>query len=60
MLVLTLYLNGSTLDFIGTPALTSRNFKEADFIRVADFIDTGIKIALEARTRTGNFQFTDF
>merc|ERR1712141_626981 len=38
---------------VGTPALTSRNFKEADFIRVADFIDTGIKIALEARTRTG-------
>ena len=26
---------------IGTPALTSRNFKEEDFLRVADFIDQG-------------------
>lgn len=30
---------------IGTPALTSRNFKEADILQVADFIDQGIKIS---------------
>ncbi len=28
---------------IGTPALTSRNFKESDILRVADFIDKGNK-----------------
>eukprot|EP01116_Phalansterium_solitarium_P009219 TRINITY_DN23281_c0_g1_i1.p1 TRINITY_DN23281_c0_g1~~TRINITY_DN23281_c0_g1_i1.p1 ORF type:complete len:504 (-),score=32.19 TRINITY_DN23281_c0_g1_i1:113-1624(-) len=33
---------------IGTPALTSRAFKEADFERVADFVDRGIKLALKA------------
>lgn len=26
---------------IGTPALTSRNFKESDCVKVADFIDQG-------------------
>lgn len=26
---------------IGTPALTSRDFKEADILQVADFIDQG-------------------
>ena len=26
---------------IGAPALTSRNLKEADFVKVADFIDQG-------------------
>ena len=29
---------------IGTPALTSRNFKEAEILRVADFLDQGIEI----------------
>jgi glycine hydroxymethyltransferase len=28
---------------IGTPALTSRNFKEEDIVKVADFIDQGLK-----------------
>eukprot|EP01105_Mastigella_eilhardi_P023538 TRINITY_DN5964_c0_g1_i1.p1 TRINITY_DN5964_c0_g1~~TRINITY_DN5964_c0_g1_i1.p1 ORF type:complete len:480 (-),score=113.90 TRINITY_DN5964_c0_g1_i1:95-1534(-) len=32
---------------IGTPALTTRGLKERDFHRVADFLDRGIKIALE-------------
>lgn len=27
---------------IGSPALTSRGFKEADFVRVAEFIHQGI------------------
>ena len=32
---------------IGTPALTTRGLKEKDFDRVVEFIDRGIKIAIE-------------
>lgn len=32
---------------IGVPALTTRGFKEADFDKVAEFIDRGIKIAIK-------------
>jgi len=31
---------------IGAPALTTRGFKEADFVKVADFLDRALKIAL--------------
>jgi len=37
---------------VGTPALTTRGFKEEDFRRVADFIDRGVKIALELKAST--------
>ncbi|KAL1272228.1 hypothetical protein QQF64_028090 [Cirrhinus molitorella] len=37
---------------LGTPALTSRQFKESDFQQVVDFIDQGIKIALDVKTKT--------
>ncbi|XP_077103964.1 serine hydroxymethyltransferase, mitochondrial-like [Siphateles boraxobius] len=37
---------------LGTPALTSRQFKESDFHQVVDFIDQGIKIALDVKTKT--------
>ena len=37
----------------GTPALTSRQFKENDFIKVVEFIDVGIEIALDAQKKTG-------
>uniref|UniRef100_A0A3Q0T2N0 Serine hydroxymethyltransferase n=1 Tax=Amphilophus citrinellus TaxID=61819 RepID=A0A3Q0T2N0_AMPCI len=39
---------------LGAPALTSRQFKEADFQRVVDFIDEGIQIALDVKKKTGN------
>lgn len=32
---------------IGTPALTTRGLKEQDMIKVAEFLDRGIKISLE-------------
>jgi len=35
---------------LGTPALTTRGLKEADFEKVADFIDRGIKIAISLNT----------
>lgn len=41
---------------IGAPALTSRQFKTADFEKVADYIDQGIKLGLEIQEVSG----TDF
>ncbi|MCO5614573.1 hypothetical protein L7F22_068856 [Adiantum nelumboides] len=34
---------------IGTPALTTRGFKEEDFIAVANYIHEGVQIAIEAK-----------
>jgi len=36
---------------LGAPALTSRSFEEADFEKVVDYIDQGVQIAVEAKTR---------
>lgn len=37
----------------GAPALTSRQFKEADFVQVVEFMDEGFKIALDVKKNTG-------
>mmetsp|Transcript_9757 Transcript_9757/g.29351 ORF Transcript_9757/g.29351 Transcript_9757/m.29351 type:complete len:498 (+) Transcript_9757:164-1657(+) len=37
---------------IGTPALTTRGFVERDFVRVADFLDRGVKIAQRLKKST--------
>lgn len=37
---------------VGTPALTTRGLREADFERVGDFIDRGVKIALDLKAST--------
>ncbi|KAK3732878.1 hypothetical protein QZH41_018669, partial [Actinostola sp. cb2023] len=38
---------------LGTPALTSRNFKEQDFERVVELIDVGVDIVVEAQKSSG-------
>ena len=38
---------------LGTSALTSRGFKEEDFVKVVEFIDSVIQIALEIQTQSG-------
>jgi glycine hydroxymethyltransferase len=38
---------------IGTPALTSRGFMEADFIKVADLIHEGVEICKKVQAKTG-------
>ena len=48
-----LRVDHSFLCFVGVPALTSRNFKEADFVKVVEYLDRGVKIALEAQSATG-------
>lgn len=37
---------------IGTPAMTTRGFNEEDFKAVANFIHTGVDIALKVHTTT--------
>ena len=38
---------------IGTPALTSRNMNKDDFRQIANFIDEGVQLSIEAKKRTG-------
>eukprot|EP00871_Galdieria_phlegrea_P003105 jgi/Galph1/3796/GphlegSOOS_G2503.1 len=38
---------------IGTPALTSRGFKEDDFLQVAEFLDRAVKLALAIQQKSG-------
>merc|ERR1712070_302421 len=38
---------------MGAPALTSRDFKEADFVEVARFFDRGVTIASQLKEKTG-------
>jgi len=38
---------------VGTPALTSRGYKEADFEQVAEFLDRAFKIAAAIQTKSG-------
>ena len=45
---------------LGTPALTSRNFKEADFVKVADHLHRCVQIALQVQERSGAKLMKDF
>jgi len=38
---------------VGTPALTTRGFKEQDFIKVAEFLDRSAKIAIATQEKAG-------
>lgn len=40
----------------GAPALTSRQFKEADFVQVVEFMDEGFKIGLDVKKKTGKLK----
>ncbi|KAK4510325.1 uncharacterized protein ATC70_004755 [Mucor velutinosus] len=45
---------------IGTPAMTSRGFKESDFVKIADFIDRAVKITQEEKGKAGGKKLADF
>ena len=46
---------------IGTPAMTSRGLKQADFEKVASFIDRAVQIALEEKSKVqGSTKLADF
>jgi len=38
---------------LGTPALTSRGFTEADMVQVANFLDEAVKITIQIQSKTG-------
>ncbi|NXP62404.1 GLYM protein, partial [Chloropsis cyanopogon] len=41
---------------LGAPALTSRQFREEDFQKVVEFIDEGITLALDVKSKTSKLQ----
>ncbi|KAI4337121.1 hypothetical protein L6164_015573 [Bauhinia variegata] len=45
---------------IGTPALTTRGFKEEEFVLTADLIHEGVKIALEAKGQAPGSKLQEF
>ena len=45
---------------IGSPALTTRGLREAEFVRVADFIHEGIQIALKVKETCPGTKIKDF
>lgn len=45
---------------LGTPALTSRSFKEKDFAKVAEFLHRSVQIALKAQEAAGSKMIKDF
>ncbi|VFQ63933.1 unnamed protein product [Cuscuta campestris] len=45
---------------MGTPALTSRGFVEEDFVKVAEFFDASVKLALEIKAKTEGTKLKDF
>lgn len=45
---------------IGTPALTTRGLREAEFVKVADFIHEGIQIAIKAKETCPGTKIKDF
>ncbi|KAK6116177.1 hypothetical protein DH2020_008446 [Rehmannia glutinosa] len=45
---------------MGTPALTSRGFTEEDFVKVAEFFDAAVKLALKIKADTNGTKLKDF
>ncbi|KAJ4966960.1 hypothetical protein NE237_018809 [Protea cynaroides] len=45
---------------MGTPALTSRGFVEEDFVKVADYFDVAVKLAVKIKSETTGKKLKDF
>ena len=45
---------------IGTPAMTSRGFEEADFEEVAEFVNRGVEITKKVMSETDGKKLKDF
>ena len=45
---------------IGTPAMTTRGFKEEDFVKVVDIIHKGVQIALKVQSHVKSSKLADF
>ena len=40
---------------LGAPALTSREFKEDDFVKVVELLDIGVDIAIQAQKNISKY-----
>ncbi|KAF0449816.1 glycine hydroxymethyltransferase [Gigaspora margarita] len=45
---------------VGTPAMTTRGFKESDFEQVAEFIHQGVQITIDIRKKVSGTKLKDF
>ncbi|KAI8016331.1 hypothetical protein LOK49_LG05G03153 [Camellia lanceoleosa] len=45
---------------VGTPALTSRRFAEEDLVKVVEFFDTVVKLALKIKVDTKGTKLKEF
>lgn len=45
---------------LGSPAMTTRGFSPADFQRVAEIVDSAVKIAKEVESTTGKTKIKEF
>ena len=45
---------------LGTPAMTTRGFKEADFVTTAQFIDRAVSITVDINKQVTGSKFADF
>ncbi|CAG8644374.1 6202_t:CDS:2 [Cetraspora pellucida] len=45
---------------VGTPALTSRSFKEQDFVKVAEYLHRVVQIAIKVQEKSGSKMMKDF
>merc|ERR1712178_447433 len=45
---------------IGTPAMTTRGFKEAEFTKIADMLKRCVDIAVECQNTAGSKKLKDF
>jgi len=45
---------------LGAPALTSRSLVEEDFVRVVDYLDQGVQIAVEAKKKATSKKLADY
>ncbi|EXC01174.1 Serine hydroxymethyltransferase [Morus notabilis] len=45
---------------MGTPALTSRGFREEDFVKVAEYFDAAVKLALKIKAESKGTKLKDF
>jgi glycine hydroxymethyltransferase len=45
---------------VGTPAMTTRGFREEDFVKAADIIHKGVLIALDVQSKVSSPKLVDY
>lgn len=55
--LLAMYTQRYDVMLTGAPALTSRQLKEADFVKVVELLDRGVAVAAQAKKKSGRDSF---